>query len=218
MRAYRIARLGWLSVACLALPPAFARNDKPSVPQYILAAHTVAVIIDPNAGISPTDPNANQTARQDVEHALLKWGRFTTVLDPAGADLVIVLRRSHGKLAEVTISDPRQNTRIGDASHTDNGISVGVPLGSPRGSNPPSTSTPQGPNNSAHPQAETGNTADSFQVFEGNRRFDQDGIPGWEWIQKNGLHPHDVPAVEEFRKAIDEAEKAAAAQKQGKHP
>ena len=217
MPAYRIVKLGWLSVVCLALMPAFAKNSKPMMPQYILNAHTVAIIIDPNAGISPDDPNANQTARQDVEHALLKWGRFTTVLDPAGADLVIVLRRSHGRLAETTISDPRQNTRIGDVSHTDNGISVGVPIGSPRGTNPPGTGNPV-PNNSAHPQIEAGNTADSFQVFEGNHQFDEDGIPGWEWIQKNGLHPHDVPAVDEFRKALAEAEKQAAAQQKTKHP
>ena len=218
MRTGRIAKLGWLGVVGLALTPLFGKNSKPVVPQYILNAHTVAVMIDPNAGISPEDPNANQTARQDVEHALLKWGRFTTVLDPDGADLVIVLRRSHGKLAETTITDPRQNSRPGDISHTSDGVSVGVQRGSPSGNNSPGASSAQYPDNAAHPQIEVGNIADSFLVFEGNHRFDVDGIPGWRWIQKNGLHAHDVPAVDEFRKALDEAEKQAAAQQKAKHP
>ncbi|MES1258926.1 MAG: hypothetical protein ABUS51_10865 [Acidobacteriota bacterium] len=218
MTSYRIAKLGWLSVACLALTPAFAKSDKPVVPSYLLDAHTVAVVIDPNAGISPGDPNANQTARQDVEQALLKWGRFTAVLNPDAADLVIVLRRGHGKLAETTISDPRQNNRHGDVSHTDDGVSVGVQRGSPRGNNSPGTNPLPYPDNSAHPQTEVGNTADAFLVFEGNHHFDEDGIPGWKWIQKNGLHPHNVPAVDEFRKALEEADKQVAAQQKTKHP
>ena len=223
MPANRIKNLGWLSVACLALTTAFSKNDKPMVPRYILDARTVAVIIDPNAGISPSDPNANQTARQDVEHALLKWGRFTTVLDPADADLVIVLRRSHGKLAERTISDPRQNSRPGDVSHSDDGLSIGVQSGGPPPSRSGTTPNPNAPpiaepGGGAHPQTEIGNTADAFLVFEGNHRFDEDGIPGWRWVQKNGLHPHDVPAVDEFRKALEEAEKQAAAQQKAKHP
>jgi hypothetical protein len=36
-------------------------------------------------------------------------------------------------------------------------------------------------------------------------------------VKKNALHPHDVPAVTEFRKAVAEAEKQAAQQK-GNHP
>jgi len=41
-----------------------------------------------------------------------------------------------------------------------------------------------------------------------------DGAPGWRYVHKNGLHPHDVPAVAEFRKAFAEALKQANA----KHP
>jgi hypothetical protein len=46
-------------------------KKKPAVPAYVLKAHTVAVLIDPEAGTSLTDPMANKTAQDDVEKALL---------------------------------------------------------------------------------------------------------------------------------------------------
>ncbi len=203
----------WIALALisLAFTPAHAKNDKPILPQYILNARTVAVLIDPDAGISVTDPNANQTAQRDVEAALQKWGRFTTVLSTVDADLIIVIRRGHGRIADATISDPRQNSRPGSVSRSDDGISIGAQHGTP----PPGTQGTSGPrdgNSTAAPQAEIGTTDDSFQVFEGKKEYGASDTPGWHWIHKNGLHPHDVPAVDEFRKAIEAAEKAAAQQ------
>src|ERR1700709_720717 len=84
-------------------------KDNPNFPAYILNAHTVTVLVDPTAGISIDDPRANQVAQQDVETALLKWGRFMPVISTEQADLIIVIRKGSGKLANATISDPRQN-------------------------------------------------------------------------------------------------------------
>ena len=210
--------LSAIALGCLfVVPSTLAKNNKPILPQYILDARTVTVMIDPAAGVSLSDPNANQTAQRDVEAALLKWGRFTPVISPVDADLVIVLRKGSGKLADATISDPRQNSRPGSVTRTDDGISIGAQHGTP----PPSTrGTPnpnQDGNSTASPQAEIGNVDDSFQVFEGKKEYPTDGIPGWRWIHKNGLHAHDVPAVAEFRKAIEDAEKQAA-NPPAKHP
>jgi hypothetical protein len=215
--AIRASKFALLGLACLVLTPALAKSNKPILPSYILEAHTVTVMIDPAAGISLEDPNANQTAQRDVEAALLKWGRFTTVISPVDADLIIVLRKGSGKLADATISDPRQNSRVGSASHTDGGISIGAQHGTP----PPNTPGAHNPNedgkSTAHPQAEIGNTDDSFEIFQGKAEYGSSDAPGWRWVHKNGLHSHDVPVVDEFRKAIEAAEKQAA-QQQPKHP
>jgi hypothetical protein len=67
------------------------------------------------------------------------------------------------------------------------------------------------------PQAEIGAVNDSFAVYEGSSSGPTSGAYGWRWDHKDALHAHDVPAVEEFRKAIAAAEKQAA-QQQSKHP
>jgi hypothetical protein len=190
----------------------WAKDSVPGLPQYVLEARTVAVLIDPEAGVSASDPNANQIAQKDVETALLKWGRFTTVLSPEQADLVIVIRKGSGKLTDATISDPRQNSRPGSVTQTDDGVSVGVQHG-PR----PPLSTSQQPSrgphpdsdSTAHPQVEGGSRDDSFLVYQGKAVDPLDGPIAWRWDRKNALHSHDVPAVAEFRKAIEAAEKQA---------
>jgi len=42
-------------------------KKKPVLPVPVLNARTVAVIIDPDAGISPSAPMANKNAQEDVE-------------------------------------------------------------------------------------------------------------------------------------------------------
>src|ERR1700733_1268434 len=73
-------------------------KDKGLLPPTFLTARTILVTIDSYAGVSPTDPNANQTARSDVETALANWGRFNPVISREMADLVIIVRKGSGKL------------------------------------------------------------------------------------------------------------------------
>jgi hypothetical protein len=200
------------------IAPAFAKDDAPVVPEYILRARTVAVVIDTEAGLSVRDPNANQTARKDVETALLNWGRFQPVMSVERADLVILIRKGSKGPADVAIVDPRQNRRGGAIEPIDDGISVGAQHGpsGPQGSGRPNGPLPQGPTDTK-PVAQAGTPGDAFQVFDGKREDPLNGAPGWSYVKKNALHPHDVPAVTEFRKAVAEAEKQAAQQK-GNHP
>jgi hypothetical protein len=222
-----------LTAGLLTAVPLLAKGKDKTLPAYILQAHTVAVVVEPLAGIDPEDPRANQVAQKDVETALLNWGRFQPVIGAEGADLIIVIRRGHGRLVDGTISDPRQNDRAGVINPTDNGIGVGAqhgtppPLGgsgnpgqSPQGQYPQSqtqpgqtqpgqTPTPQIP----HPEVEIGGAEDSFVVFDGKVAKPLNGSPGWRYVAADGLRPHSVPAVGEFRKAVDAADKAAAAKK-----
>jgi hypothetical protein len=176
----------------------------------------VAVVIDTTAGVSLRDPNANQTARKDVETALLNWGRFEPVMSVEGADLVIVIRKGSKGPADVAIADPRQNRRGGVVEPIDDGISVGVQHG-PSGQQGSGTGrpVPQG-GTATRPVEQAGTPGDVFQVFDGKVDDPLNGVPGWQYVKKDGLHSHDVPAVAAFRKAIDDAEKQAAQQKS--HP
>jgi hypothetical protein len=184
----------------------------------------VAVVIDPNAGIDPEDPRANQIAQKDVETALLNWGRFQTVISPADADMIIVIRKGHRRLVDATITDPRQNDRAGVINPTDNGIGVGAQRGSqpnlggsdgvryPQGQYPGGQSTPgQSPQpQTPTPQLEVGGGDDWFMVYEGKVAKPLNGAPGWRYMAQDGLRSHSVPAVEEFRKAVAAGDKAAA--------
>jgi len=213
-----------VAVGLLAAAPALAKSKDKTLPPYILQAHTVAVVIDPNAGIDPEDPRANQIAQKDVETALLNWGRFQPVISPVEADMIIVIRKGHGRLADATISDPRQNDRAGVINPTDNGIGVGAQRGQqpnlggsdgvryPQGATPSSGAPPPQPQ-VPHPQLEVGGGDDWFMVYEGKVAKPLNGTPGWRYMAPEGLHSHNVPAVEEFKKAVTAAEKAAAAKK-----
>lgn len=201
--------VGLVVVAGLLANGASAKNKNDKVlPDYILRAHTVAVMIDPNAGVSVDDPRANQVAQKDVETALSNWGRFMPVVSAQGADLIIVIRKGHGRMVDDTISVPSQdNNRPGMINPMDHGASVGAQHGTQPGaigSGLPDAS-------SARPQMEVGAVDDSFVVYNGDSKDPMDGPAGWRYTAKDGLRSHNVPAVEEFRKAVAAADKAAAA-------
>ncbi len=206
-RASALLAVGLLMGTCL-----FAKDKaKNTMPAYVLRARTVAVIVDPDAGISVTDPRANQVAQKDVETALLNWGRFDPVISTQMADLIIVVRKGHGRVVDETISDPRQNNRAGVINPTDNGISVGAQHGQQPGLGGVGGPNAGSADDTPHSQAEIGGQDDSFTVFEGDIKDPLDAAPAWRYVAKDGLRPHNVPAVEEFRKALAVADKAAAA-------
>jgi hypothetical protein len=188
---------------------AVAKKKEQVVPEYVLRAHTIAVIIDPNAGMSAEDPRANQIAQKDVEEALLKWGRFTPVISAKGADIVIVIRRGNKRAVDATISDPSQNDRVGVINRSNNGVQVGAQRGSL--SDAPGSGLPGADRDSPRPQLEIGATDDSFVVHHGDPVDPVDSPVGWRYEVRDGLRSHDVPAVEEFKKAVIAADKAAAA-------
>jgi hypothetical protein len=202
-----------LVASLLMVGPTLAKGKGDKVlPPYILQARTVAVVVDPTAGIDMDDPRANQVAQKDVETALANWGRFQTVIGTPGADLIIVIRRGHGRTTDMTVSDPRQNDRTGVINPTDGGVNGGMQNGrqpniggapGAAGSQLPQAQTP-------HPEMEIGGADDSFVVYDGTVAKPLDGVPGWRYLGRDGLRPHGVPAVDEFRKAVAAAEKAAA--------
>jgi hypothetical protein len=182
-----------------------AGNKKKIVlPAYVLKARTVLVLIDPDAGINPEAPLANKTAQEDVEKALAKWGRLSPVLDPQTADLVITIRKGSGKIVQQTVGGMPTNDRPVIVQPNDNGIRVGVQQG--RSPNAPPQPQPQ--DTRPAPQTEVGSSEDVFIVYEGHSTGSLDQqAPAWRYTNKNALHSPNVPAVDEFRKLIEEAEK-----------
>ena len=98
-----LKRASTLFVLSLLVTFGFAKDKKKNtLPAYVLNARTVAVVIDPHAGFSIDNPQANRDAQKDVESALLNWGRFNPVLNAENADLIIVVRKGTGRLASET--------------------------------------------------------------------------------------------------------------------
>lgn len=203
-------RLVRIFAACLVLLCATfaAGKDKKKIilPDDVLQARTVLVVIDPDAGMAIDAPNANMTARDDVEKALMKWGRFELALDVSTADLVITVRKGSGRTVEPTIGGIPQNNRPVIFQPTDSGGRIGGSQGTPPASGDPTASQYPHP----IPQVEAGAPDDMFVIYRG-KRGDATGYPPvWRYSAKDALRSPSVPAVEEFKKLITAAEKQRA--------
>jgi hypothetical protein len=197
-----------LALLAFSLSAIAKDKKKAPVPEDILRADTVLVIVDPSAGVDIQDPNANRLARVAVEQALEKWGRFTPVQEGYTADLIIVVRKSNGKIVQPTIGGTSANgippVNVGsttDPNQTTTHAGGRWPTGD------------QSPN--PQPQIEAGPTEDTFVVYRGNKddpHWSPLNAPAvWRYTAKNALDAPSVPAVDAFRKAIADSEKQLAA-------
>jgi hypothetical protein len=199
-------RLVFLTLLVCCLPALSKDKKKVILPADVLRAQTVLVVIDPLAGVAIDAPNANNIARNDVENALMNWGRFTLANDVSTADLVICIRKGHGKIAEGTIGGIPNNNRPAILQPTDGGIRTGASQGTPSLPGDPTAPAPANP----RPQVEGAQPDDGFAVYRGKRADVLDEAPVWRYRGKDGLESPGVPAVEAFRKLIAEAEKQQA--------
>ena len=201
------------SVALLLVPLLCAKDKtKAILPADVLRAQTVAVVIEPGAGEPLTNPGANRGAQEAVENALMTWGRFRLAMDVRTADLVIAVRRG----------SPRGTPTIGGRTIDDRPVILqpgegGIRIGG-QGGRPPDASEPgPGEPQDGRPRmgSEIGPSQDTMQVYRGGVQYPLDSAPVWRYMSKNALRPPTVQAVEQFKKAITESEKAIA-QTQGK--
>lgn len=191
-------------VLALCLVAGAKDKKKVTLPYDLLWARTVLVVIAPDAGEPLNDPSANRRAQEDVERALMKWHRFDLAMDASTADLLIVVRKGNGQTPRPTIQNSPIDKRPVDPSD----IRIAGQEEHPK--------RPTGaPSENPSPRIgfEIGPSEDSFEVYRGKEEHPLDAPPVWRYMGKDGLRSPAVPAVEEFRKALDEAEEAAAAQK-----
>jgi len=194
-----------LALVALLVCPAVPKDKKKLVlPADVLRARTVLVVIDPDAGEPLDQPLSNARARDSVEKALLEWGRFDLLSAGQPTDLVIVVRTGNGKAMQPTIKGGPLDQRPGYGQSTDSTIRIGGQQGQPPPMQDPSL-TP--PNRGPRMSNEVGSSEDMFVVYRGNEQYPLDSPPVWRYIAKDCLREPKVAAVEEFRKAIAEAEK-----------
>ena len=196
------ARSTLICVIVLAAVPFAVAKDKQVLPSYVLRAHTVAVMIQPGAGEPVAGPTLNRTAQENVEKALSQWGRFQLVTDASFADLVIVVQKGHA--GGPTIDNSPTDNRPVVIQQGGGTTRVGVQEGQPSDLTYPLPGQPGGP----QPGGEIGATEDSFEVYQGRIDYPLDRAPFWRYTAKDALDEPQVRAVEQFRNAIAETEKA----------
>ncbi len=188
-----------LALLCCAFSAGGALGkDKPKVPAEILQARTVAVVMYPGSEVPLASPGENRTAVANVEAAIMKWHRFMLV-DPTDAELIIAVRKGRRGGPAITGGDNPVTVTTGDAIH------IGVHSGTP----PPAD--PRQPTNTKPRMTSTvGSEEDALLVYRGRGMSREDPLDGpalWRYSGKRGLDAPAVPAIEAFRKAIEEAEK-----------
>jgi hypothetical protein len=133
----------------------------------------------------------------------MEWGRFRLVMDGAESDLVIAVRTGSGKMLQPTIKGGPIASRPGVGQSTDSSIRIGAQRGQP----PPTSDTGATPQNGPHISNQIGPSEDTFEVYRGGVGYPLDSPALWRYIAKDSLRTPAVSAVEEFRKALAEAEK-----------
>ena len=189
------------------------KKEKQPLPDVVLKAQTVFVTIQPGANEPVSDMTANQKAVKDVEEALMKWGRFRLALNAETADIVIAVMKGSGKAASPTVGGGPVDSRPVILDKTDNQIRIGGQQG-----RPPDATQTNDPNTDgrAHPGMQIGSEDDLLKVYLGNVQHPLDSSPVWSYTGHDALRAPSVLAVEQFRKAVEESEKAAARKQQEK--
>ena len=189
-----------LGLVALTLSASAKDKKKSLLPDIVLQARTVMVMVDPDSGVSLMNPGENTTARNDVTSALEKWGRFSPTLDQNFADLIIVLHKG-GRAMKPTIGGV-PNEAPGTIWSRDQDVNVRI------GGAPPLGSDERGRIGGPSGQTEISNGEDVFAVYLGKTENPLDASPIWRYSAHDGLQHPSVPAVEKFHKAIEQAEKA----------
>ncbi len=186
------------------VPQADAKNKKKQqlLPDLVLRAETALVVIHPDAGEPLTNPSANRTAQDEVEKAMMKWGRFKLVKSPRTANLIIAVRKGHANGPTIRNSPMDDRPVIGQ--QTDVEIQVGGQRGRPPDLTNPGFGGPE--SRRPHISNDVGPPEDTFEVYLGGSDYPLDQAPVWRYMAKDALNGPQVEAIEQFRKALADSE------------
>jgi hypothetical protein len=179
------------------------KKNKQELPDFVLNAQTVLVVIQPDAGEPVNDPMANRTAQDNVETAVTKWGRFHLVMAAQTADLIIAVRK--GYAGGPTMSNSPADNRPVIFQPDSGDVRTGAQQGRPPGLTDPGLGGP--PNRGPGISNQIGSSEDTFEVYRGGVEYPLDAPAIWRYTGKDSLNAPKVNAVEQFRKAVDDSEK-----------
>jgi hypothetical protein len=146
----------------------FGKEKRESaLPELVVKAQSVAVLILPGTRESIADPVGNRRAQEDVEKAFMKWGRYQLKQEAFPADLVIGVRIDTGTVAGPTVGGPIPDTRPGTIETTDNAIRIGAQKGQPPGLTQSGDAGAAGTNGRTTTGAQGGGAQDVIEVFIG---------------------------------------------------
>ena len=205
----RVRMTLYFFIVLAVVPLGFAKDKKKQMlPNYVLKAQTVAVVIRPEAGEPLTSPAANRTAQVNVMNALAKWGRFRVVSDAQTADLIVAVQKGHanGPTIHNSPTDSQPVTLDGGVPPADGGVPpAGVSRRSPDLTNPgvgrPSSRAPNISN-----EAGAGMSEDSFEVYMGGVEYPLDAPAVWRYVAKDALNSPQMTAVQQFRNVVNESD------------
>lgn len=196
------------AIAVLASCVVAKKKEKQVLPDVVLKAESVSVVIQPDAKEQLTDPNANLKAQRAVEEALMKWGKFRLALDANTADIVISVEKGSGKAVSPTISGGPIDSRPVMVDSTDGQIRVGGQKGHPPDTT--STSDPNAQDSRVHTGTQAGRSEDVLRLFVGGVERPLDFAAVWTYSGKDALKAPEVEAVAELKKVFEESERIAA--------
>jgi hypothetical protein len=180
-----------LSIVFLLVPSAHAKS-KQQVPDDVLKAHLIKIVVVSDFHEKLQDPKDEQQIRDAVEAAFVKWGRFSVV--EGKADLVIVAREGHVEPPKLTVPSSNPKSPI-----------------APNGNPPLDPNSPGLATNRVEAEQTIRDIRaeeDSLEVYRGDVGEPLSIAPVWQYRARLGLKGPKVPAVEHFRKAIEKSEKA----------
>ena len=184
------------------------KKEKATLPELVVKAQTVTVLTLPGTRESIAGPVGNRRAQEDVEKAFMKWGRYQLTQEAFTADLVIGVRKGTGNVASPTVGGPPSDTRPATIETTDNAIRIGAQKGHPPGDTQSGDAGAAGTNGRATTGVQGGGAEDTLGVFIGGDGYSANSAPIWVCRKVDGLKSPTMSAVEQFRKAVEETEKA----------
>lgn len=196
-------------IVVLASCVAAKKKEKQVLPDTVLRAQTVFVVIQPDAKEQLTEPNANLKAQKAVEEALMKWGKFRLALDTTTADIIISVQKGTGKAMSPTISGGPVDSRPVDVEGDASQIRIMGQKGHPDTTSI-STNDPN-PNARAQTGTQAGGAEDVLRLFIGGAvEYPLDYAPVWMYSRKDALKGPEMAAVAELKKVFEESERVAA--------